>query len=209
LSDAAAMRAAADVEKAAILATRAGFAAERDSLLSTARRQIEIERAAMLRDASERIETLRSEQETVLARTRNTLEHAITDQASTVAVQIAQRLLERLPTQAALAGFLDNLSEQIKALPAKSHDMLVASGKDGVLSVSTPSPLNKMEQIQCQKTIEAALGIEVRISFRAEPCLIAGVELSGGALVLKNNWQNDLSQILHQLKSDDGQRENF
>lgn len=208
LSDAAAMRTAADREKADIQTTRAGFAAERDGLLSNARKQIEAERAVMMRDASERIETLRSEQEAALARARDTLEHEVVDQASAVAVQIAQRLLERLPTQAALAVFIDALAEQIKELPPKSMELLKVSAKDGGLSVSTPSPLNELAQMHCQNEIETALGIKTRISFRAEPRLIAGIELSGGGLVLKNNWQNDLSQILHQLKSDDGRTQN-
>lgn len=204
LSDAAAMRAGAEAEKSALQATRAGFAMERDRLLSDARKQIETERAAMLRQASERIETLRSEQEAVLARERKAVERSVINQASKIAVEIAQKLLERLPTQQALAIFLDALSHQIQALPPKTRELLGASARAGAVYVATSSPLSQTEELQCQKAIEIALGTATKIVFRADPRLIAGIELSGGALVLKNNWQNDLSQILNQLNSDDG-----
>ena len=156
----------------------------------------------MLQDASERIQKLRLEQEALLARDRGAMERLVIDQASALAVQIAQKLLESLPAELATAVFLDAMSTQIKALPAKSRELLVASGSDGGLSIAAASLLSEAQQRQCEKAIESALGTETRILFRRDPRLIAGIELSGGGLVLKNNWQNDLSQILHQLKSE-------
>ncbi|HWU26846.1 MAG TPA: hypothetical protein VN154_10630 [Rhizomicrobium sp.] len=206
LTDASAMRSAADAERAGIQATRAGFTAERDALLSDASKQIETERATMLREASERIETLRLERDAALASDRSAMERAVAKQASALAVQIAQKLLERLPAEAALAIFLNALSKQIKALPPKERELLAASAQAGILSVTTPSALNGTEEEQCQKAIKIALGLEGKIAFRVDTRLIAGVELSGGALVLKNNWQNDLAQILQHLQGDDGQR---
>jgi len=205
LADAAAMRAAAEAEKADIQATRDGFAAERDRLLSAARKEIESERTVMLAQASERMEALRSQNVVLLARERAAMERAVVDRAGELAVQIAQRLLERLPPAAALAAFFDALTEQIAALPVKSRELLAAAAADGTLAVTTANALNEVEQGQCRMAIQTALGREPKISFLADTRLIAGVELSAGALVLKNTWANDLVQILAQLNGDDRQ----
>ena len=207
LADAAAMCAAAETEKANIQATRDGLAAERDALLSGAHKDIEAERAVILAQASERMEALRSQNAALLARERAAMERAVIDQAGALAVQIAQKLLERLPPAATWAAFRVALSEQIMALPAKSRELVAASAANGTLSVTTAQALSDAEQEQCRTSIESALGRPAKISFRADARLIAGVELSAGALVLKNAWASDLAQILEQLKTSDRQPE--
>lgn len=204
LSDASAMRDAAAKEKAGLAATRAGFVSERDALLADARKQIQAERDATLRDASGRIEKLRSENTAVLDRERHVMEQALSEQASILAVQIAQKLLAQLPPDAAVAVFLDGLCRQIANLPARSRELLVASALSGSLNLTSAATLNEAQKEQCRRTIEAALGAKANISFQTDPGLIAGVKLSGGALMLRNDWQTDLTRILGQLKRDDG-----
>jgi len=202
LADASAMRTAVEAEQAAIRATRDGLAAEREKLLADARKEIETTRNEMLHDTSQRIETLRAENVAVLARERSEMEQELGKQASSLAVQIAQKLLERLSADATTAIFLDALSAQIKALPPKTRELLVAPPEGGAFNVTTASELNDAQQRQCRNAIEAALGCEVNITFGTDPKLIAGMEVNAGALVLKNNWQADLAQILEQLRSD-------
>ena len=206
LADATAMRGAAEAERADIGAARAGFAAERDKLLADARKEIGEERETMLREAAQRIETLRADNAAMIARERTATEQALARQASALAVQIAQKLLERLPPDAARAAFLDALLAQIEALPPKSRELLVGSARSGACQIVTASALTEEQKQACQSAIESALGAKAKVTFKANPELIAGLELSAGALVLKNDWQADLSQILEQLNNDDEQR---
>ena len=203
LADASAARSAAEAEMAGIRATRDGFAAEHDKLLAEARSGIEAQRDGMLRDATERIETLRKQNEAILARERTAMEHGLAGQASALAVQIAQKLLERLPPDAAMAMFLDALSAQIRALPQKSRELFAASAQGGVLDITTASVLNEAQQRQCRDAIASVLGCETQITFRADPRLITGLEVNAGPLILRNNWQSDLQQIVGQLKNDE------
>lgn len=206
LADATVMRSAAEAEKADIAAARAGFAAERNKLLADARKEIAEERESMLREAAQRIEMLRAENAALLARERVAMEQALARKASALAVQIAQRLLERLPPDAARAVFLDALLAQIAALTPQNRELLVNSARNGAFQIATASALTEVQKQAYQNAIESALGAKATLIFTADPRLIAGLELSTGAMVLKNNWQADLSQILEQLNSDDGQR---
>jgi F-type H+-transporting ATPase subunit b len=205
LAEASAMRDAAEAERAKTAATRAGFSQERDALLADARKQIDAERGAMLRDASDQIETLRAENQAMLARDEADLERHLAEKASDLAVEIARKLLGKLPGQDVLTVFLDALSRQITDLPPKSRDLLAASAQSGTLTIMTAVTLNEREQRQCESVLESALGSKPRIDFKTDASLIAGLELHAGALILKNSWQADLSQILAQLRKDDGQ----
>lgn len=206
LADASASRDALEAEKADIRAARAGFAAERDKLLADARRRLDEERKAVLQDASEHIETLRRENTAVLARERAAMERGLVEQASALAVEIARKLLVRLPPDAAIAFFLDALCAQIEALQPRTRESLAASAQSGALDITTASTLNEAQQRRCQAAIESVLGVKAKIAFKVDPQLIAGIELCGGALVLKNDWRSDLAQILDELKRDDGRQ---
>ena len=200
MADASAIRSAAEAEKAQLQAARTGLFGERDTMLANARAQIESERSAMLKDASGRIDKLRSESEAMLARDRVAMEHALVEQASVLAVQIARKLLERISPTSPDTLFLAALFEQIDSLPAKSRDELMASAQD--VRLTTGSVLSEARQQDIRVRLDSALNSATKISFFADTRLIAGVELNAGALVLKNSWENDLSQILQQLRSD-------
>jgi F-type H+-transporting ATPase subunit b len=204
MADASAIRAAAEAEKAQLEAARTGLADERDAMLAVARARIETEHAAMLKDASARIDKLRADSEAMIVRDRAALEQALVQQASALAVQIAQKLLERISSDSADAIFLAALFNQIDALPPKARDELIASAAATGLRLTTASALSETRQQEIQAKMESVLNKKMQISFHADPRLIAGVELSSGALVLRNSWENDLARILQQLKSDDG-----
>lgn len=207
LTDASAARAAIDVEKAGIAAARAGFAAERDKLLTDARKQAEIDRDALLEKAAETAAALRAENEAVLARDRKLMEQAVVARASALAIEIAQKLLETLPPGLAVTAFLGALSDQLGALPPKSRELLANAARASGLDVTTAAPLDEPQKAECQKLIESLLGTQTKLTFHADPALIAGIEIRSETTILKNNWRDALSRILQQLGTDDGQRQ--
>jgi len=204
LADASAMRDAAEAERTEIQTTRDGFVAEREKLLTDARRQIEAERDTMLRQASERIDALRTQNDAALARERAAMERELAEQAGALAVEIARKLLARIPSDATMSIFLDGLAAQIAALSPQNRKLIAA--QSDALRLATASALSESQQRHCETAIEASLGAKAKVTFRVDPKLIAGFELNAGSLVLTNCWQADLSQILERLKSDDGQR---
>jgi len=205
LTDASALKASVDADKAAVAAARAGIAAERDRLLAEARKQTEIERDTVLHKAAEAMAKLRTENEAVLKHERETMEQAMVARASALGVEIAQKLLERLPRSLAATTFLGALPDQLATLPPKSRDLLVTSAGTTGLDVVTAAPLDEPQQGECRKLIEGALQTKAKLTFRSDPALIAGIEIRSETVILKNNWRDDLSHILQQLGRDDGQ----
>lgn len=206
LTDASAAQAAVDADKASIAAARAGFAAERDKLLAGARKQAEIDRDALLKKATETAATLRAENEAVLVRERKTMEQAMVERASALAVAIAQKLLETLPPGLAVTTFLAALSDQLGALPPKSRELLANAARTSGLDVTTAAPLDEPQKAECEKLIEGLLSAKTKLTFHFDPALIAGIEIRSDTITLKNNWRDALSRIQQQLGTDDGQR---
>jgi F-type H+-transporting ATPase subunit b len=204
LAEATAARAAADAEKAGIAATRQGIATEHERLLADARKQAEAERDAMLRKAAEMAAKSRADGEAGLQRDRAVMQEAVLQGAGALAADIARRLLERLPADVATMSFLNALSHQLQAISPQTRALLAAAANAEVI---TAVPLSDPLQAQCRKALEGILGTQAKLTFRSDPGLIAGVEIRSGAIVVRNNWRDDLAQILKELEADDGQRQ--
>jgi F-type H+-transporting ATPase subunit b len=206
LSDASAAKAAVDADKAGVAAARAGFAAERDKLLADARKQAQTERDAMLQQAAEAAAKLRAESESALAQDRKAMQQATVGRAATLAVDIAQKILRTLPPGFATAAVLDDLPGRFGALPQKSRDLLAAAARANGLDVVTATPLDDTQRADCRSCIEGLVGTATKLNFRSDAGLIAGIEIRSDTITLRANWRDDLSRILQQLGTDDGQR---
>jgi F-type H+-transporting ATPase subunit b len=204
MDEAKAARAAADAEKAGITATRQGFAAEREKLLAEARSQAEAERQTMLKRAEAAAARIRADGEASLARDRAAMQEAMLQRAGTLAADIARRLLERLPAEVATMAFLDALSHEVQALSPQARALLAAAES---VDVITPVPLNDPQEAQFRKALKGILATGAKFTFHCDPGLIAGIEIRGDTIVLRNNWRDDLAQILKELGADDGQHQ--
>jgi F-type H+-transporting ATPase subunit b len=107
LADAAAARQEAADDRADTDKARAEIGAERDRLIAEARKSAQIEKVNLLAQSSQEIAKLHSEAEAAMARDRIAAEQAIIARASELSVEIAQRLLGRLPSKLALSAFID------------------------------------------------------------------------------------------------------
>ncbi|HUM09105.1 MAG TPA: F0F1 ATP synthase subunit delta [Acidocella sp.] len=188
----AAAAAMADIEK-----TRAGFAQERQAILAAAQADAEQHRAAGLAAANEAARTLEEAARNRLVAERREAEATWRQHASELAVDIAGKLAGRLNGAAVRAAFLGWLVEDISALPEPVRRL--ADGE--ALQVISATPLSPEEQAQCAQRIAASFGGTPRLVFQADPALIAGLELRGQNVLVRNSWRADLDRILRELGS--------
>ena len=195
----AARKQTADLEAEADKA-RSNIAAERDQLLAEARQAAQAEKAALLAQSAYDIAKQRSEAEAAMARERTRAEQAIVTHASELAVDIARRLLGRMPAAVSFAAFLDGLCDELRNLSPEAHSGLAAGGAP--IDIVAAAQLTDGQKAQAQESLRAILGANAAFTFHDDPALIAGIELRSRNTIVRNNWQADLARISEDLKRD-------
>jgi len=190
-----AIDARADADKA-----NAEINAERDRLIAETLKSAQVEKANLLAQSSDEIAKLHGAAEAAIVRERNAAKQAIVARASELSVDIAQRLLGRLPPAAALSPFLEGLCRELRALsPEAKASFASATAADHAIEVVTAAPLSKDQMEQVRDAIEAAFGLELPLAFRTDQALIAGIELCSPNTIVRNSWRADLDQIRKEL----------
>jgi len=192
--------AAADADAAR---TRAGFAAERTALLAGAHAEAGRARDTVLAQAKTDADAWQGAAEARVAAARDAARKSWSDRSNQFGVEIAKRLLARLPAEAMQAAFLDWLMQAIAALPANARAALADQAVR--ISVVSPTALSETAQVQATSRIGAALGYEPQIAYSTDPALIAGLELHAPHLAISNSWRADLGRILESLDHDQQQ----
>jgi F-type H+-transporting ATPase subunit b len=206
LADAAAARKeAADIHADADKA-RAVIVAERDLLIAEARKSAQIENANQLAQSSQEIAMLRSEAEAAIARDRAAAQQAIIAHASQVSVDIAQRLLERLPPKIALTAFLDGLCQELRTLSPAARVSFSSAAAGHAIEVVTAATLSQEETARVRDAVKEALGASPAFAFRNDPALIGGIELHSRNTIVRNSWRADLDRIAEELGRDEQPR---
>lgn len=182
---------------------RSGFDKEREAIITAAHDSAEQERKALLVSAAKDVAALEASAKMSIEKERHAAEQAWVERASRLAVEIAKRLVSRLEGPAAGAAFLDVLLREIRALPEPVRKAMVGDGV--VLEAVSATPLQPVDQQRQRQLIAEAFGASPEITFKEDPGLIAGLELHGPHLVIKNSWRADLAKILADL-SDDNNR---
>ncbi|MGO9817390.1 MAG: F0F1 ATP synthase subunit delta [Acidocella sp.] len=195
LDDAAQKRDAAAAAMAEIEQTRAGFAQERQAILAAAQAEAAQHRAAGLVEAHEAVRTVEAAARDRLAAEQREAEAMWRQHASELAVDISGRLAARLNGAAVRAAFLDWLLEDIAALPEAVRRL----AEGATLEVLSATALAPEEQAQCATRLAALFGAAPRLVFHADPALIAGLELRGQNILVRNSWRADLDRILKEL----------
>ena len=117
LADAEEARKQAIVAHEAAEEESARIATGRDNLLRRAAEEAEGQRAAALASAREEVDQMRAAAETEMRWTRAAEEAAASDRSARLAVDIAGKLLARLPDSAKIEGFVDGLVKALASLP--------------------------------------------------------------------------------------------
>ena len=178
---------------------RAGIDAERDLMIAEARKAAETEKASSLAQLSIELEQHRKDAAIAIERERAVMQRAALDRANELSVQIARRLLERIPPGTAFSAFLDGLSRELGKLPPESRDSLAASDPGHPVEVVAAVTLDDEQAARLREAIRAALGSELPMRLSCDPNLIAGFEMRGRNVIVRNNWRADLATIRKEL----------
>ena len=202
LAEALAARQQADDARADADKARAEINAERDRLIAEALKSAQVERANLLAQSSDEIAKLHGAAEAAIVRDQGAAKQAIVARASELSVEIAQRLLARLPPAAALSAFLEGLCRELRALSSDAKASFASAAADHAIEVVTAAPLSKDDMEHVRDALNAALGLELSFGFRADPALIAGIELRSPNTIVRNSWRADLDRIRKELDGD-------
>ncbi len=129
LSDAEAEKAQAIAAREAGEAEAARIAAARDEVLRQAAADAETQCAAALASARADAEQLRGGAEADMRAARAAGAAAASARAIELAVDIAGKLIARVPDSARVDGFIDGLAEALASLPDASRDGIGVSGR--------------------------------------------------------------------------------
>jgi F-type H+-transporting ATPase subunit b len=200
IADAARARQEAVDVRADADTARAKIGAERERLIAEARNAAQHEKQSLLAQSSEEIAKRHAEAEAAIARDRAAAEAAIIDRASSLSVEIAQRLLARFPHQEILYAFVDEICREARALSPETRESLAAAAaSDHPVEVLTAVPLSEEETLRVRGALSKAFGVELRFVFRNDPAIISGIEIKGQNAIIRNSWRADLDRIRQEL----------
>jgi F-type H+-transporting ATPase subunit b len=207
MADADAVRRQAADARAEADRARAEIGAERDRLIAEAEASARKEKASLLAQSSLEIAKLRSDAETSIARDRMAADQATITRASELSVDIARRLLGRLPTAAVLSAFLDGLCGALRGLSSEAREGFTSAPAAGhAIEIVTAEALSKEGTRQVGDALEAVFGSKLPFTFCTDPALIAGIELHSRNVIVSNSWQADLECIRKELGRDEPAR---
>jgi len=199
IADADAARDEGEVLRADAARQRAEIDAQRDRLLAEARKAADTEKASLLAAVAGELEQHRKNATLAIERERAVMQREVLDHASELSVVIARRLLMRLPAYAGFSAFLDGLAAELSKLPAGARNNLAEADREHPLHVVTATALDDTQAARLQDVLDAALGGSVPMELSCDPALIAGLEIRGRNVIVRNNWQSDLAQIRKEL----------
>ena len=118
---------------------------------------------------------------------------AAEDRAGRLAVDIAGKLLDRLPREARVAAFIDGIATGLAKLPEGTRASLGADGTSVRLTAARAVTPEEVEV--CRKALAGVLGHPVLLEVSVEPDLIAGLELEAPHAVVRNSFRADLVRL--------------
>jgi F-type H+-transporting ATPase subunit b len=197
LADAQVAKAAAESEREKAAAETAHLAEHRGEALKAAEAEAAAAKAALLAEAKAEADKLRAAAKTEIEAERRTEALAAEDRAGRLAVDIASKLLDRLPHEARVAAFIDGIATGLAKLPEGTRASLGADGTSVHLTAARAVTPEEVEA--CRKAIASVLGHPVSVEVAVEPELIAGLELEAPHAVVRNSFRADLVRLKSEL----------
>jgi F-type H+-transporting ATPase subunit b len=201
LDDTKAAKAAAEAERDQAAAAEAELARHRIAALKAAEAEAEKAKRKMLAAAQADADKLRVAAQADIKAARRAEMQAAGDRAARLAVDIAAKLLDRLPREARVAAFIDGIATGVAELPAGARASIGANGASIRLTVARAVTPEEIEL--CRKALAGVLGHPVAIEVTVEPELIAGLELEGPHAAVRNSFRADLARLKAELVRDD------
>ncbi|KGX56754.1 ATP synthase delta (OSCP) subunit [Burkholderia pseudomallei TSV5] len=126
---------------------------------------------------------------------------ALDARATRLAIDIAAKLLARLPDSARVAGFVDGVAASLARLPADVRASL--ADEDAQVRLVAPRALTAQEEAACRAAFAASVGRPLEPDVRVDPALIAGLELESKYANVRNSLRQDLATIEAALLNED------
>jgi F-type H+-transporting ATPase subunit b len=203
LADAEAVGRQAEAARADVDKARSEMDARRLELLDQAQKEAKAEKARLVEEAAQQATEMREAAAATAERDRADAEGALLQHAGELSLEIAQRLLGRLPADAGLAAFTEGLCREIRALPPEARAGLKSTAVSGEsLELWSASGLSSEQQRLVRERLAGVLGYEPLIAFHRNEALMAGLELRGPTTIVRNNWRSDLDRIREELASE-------
>lgn len=203
LADAETARQEAQAAKDEADRLRAAVDDQRRMLVEAAREAGKAERTALAEETSREIAKMRADAAVAMKREEEAQRSALLRHVGDLSIDIAWRLVSRLPPDIAFRAFLDGLCAEIRKLSPEMREGLrsaAASGRQSI--VVTAFPLSDPDQRLVRDKIAEAIGFDIVLTFRQAPALGAGLELRGATTVVRNNWRADLERMHQELDRD-------
>lgn len=199
IADAAALKTAAQAQKATLEAQNRAFAADADKRRMELQAELDAERARQ-RDQARAAADAAATQVVAAADTeRVRLAAHLRQRAAELAGRMAEKLLARVPAEATADAMFTATIERIATLPEEQRRALVAATP---VTVVTPVPIGESMRQRYGQALATALPGMAPPDFATDPALIAGFEIRTPHIVVRNSWRADLDTLLATLKED-------
>ncbi len=193
LADAKAAKAEAESERDKVAAETAHLTEHRSEALKAAEAEAAATKSALLAAAQAEADKLRASAKAEIEAVRRTEELTAEDRAGRLAVDIAGKLLDRLPQEALVGAFIDGIATGVAKLPEGTRASLGAGGASVHLTAARTVTPEEVEV--CRKALVRVLGHPVLLEISVEPALIAGLELEAPHAIVRNSFRADLLRL--------------
>jgi F-type H+-transporting ATPase subunit b len=192
LDEAAAAKISAHAWEERARAAADEIAETRAETMRSATAQAQRARDELLDAARADADRLRAEMRAEIARLETSARRAEAERASLLSIEIARRLIDRLPQAARVSGFIDGLADAVAALAETTRAEFDRRGEAILIA---PRPLTPEEEALCRSRLESAFGHALQFSVGADPSLLAGLELENDHTAIRNSLRADLERI--------------
>ena len=201
LADANAAKLAAEGEREKAKAQIADLAEHRSEALKAAEAEAAAEKATLLAAARTEADKLRTAAEAEIANQRLAEAVAAADRAGRLAVDIARKLLDRLPSELRVTAFINGITAGLAELPDETRASLGAH--ESPIRITAARALTAPEGEACRTALVKILGRPVPVEFGTDPALIAGLELETPYASVRNSFRADLIRLQSELTHHD------
>ena len=171
-------------------------ASKRADILTRAEEEAKAQKKALLEDARVQADAAREATRGELERLRDAQARALSDAAGALATDIAARLLDRLPDEARITGFIEGLADAVIDLPESTRKGI---GMTGPVPIRTARDLTAQEATLLKERLAQAVGHPLDITVTADTSLLAGLELDAPKAIVRNHLRADLDRIRQEL----------
>lgn len=197
LADAQAAKATAQSEREKAATETADLVEHRGETLKAAEAEAATAKAALLAEAQADADKLRVAAKAEIEAARLSEAVAAEDRAGRLAIDIATKLLDRLPQEVRVAAFIDGIATGLAQLPEGTRTSLGAGG--AAIRLTTARAVTPQEVETCRKALAGVLGHPVLVEVSVDPELIAGIELEAPHAVVRNSFRADLVRLRSEL----------